>query len=300
VVLAEYAKAGVLLVDACMALKIPLVVHFHGVDAYHSEVLKTYGQYYKEMFLASQAVISVSTHMTQTLVALGACPNKIVQIPCGVDTDAFLPTPIVQSTETFLSVGRFESTKGMGDAIRAFAIAHKQRPGIKLRMVGDGSEMMACRDLVKALGIEDSVIFTGILDHAMVREEMRAARALLHCATLPPTGDQEGTPVAILEGAATAIPVLATKVGGIPEAVIHQVTGLLSEPGDIKSVAANIQLIASDVRLASELGANGRTHVFENYSMARQSAKLQQTLREIVQRKSSLTPNASPSHDYPI
>ncbi len=94
------------------------------------------------------------------------------------------------------------------------------------------------------------------------------------------SGDREGTPVAILEAAASGLPVVATRHAGIPEAVIHGETGLLAGGLDMEAMAEHIAAMAADAVLAEALGRRARQHIGVNYSMARSVAGLNTILRK--------------------
>jgi glycosyltransferase involved in cell wall biosynthesis len=94
------------------------------------------------------------------------------------------------------------------------------------------------------------------------------------------SGDREGTPVAILEAAASGLPVIATRHAGIPEAVIHGETGLLVDELDIEAMAEHIAVLATDAGLAGALGRRARQHIRVNYSMAKSVQGLNTILRK--------------------
>ena len=87
VVLAEYGPTGVFVREACVVAGVPLVVHFHGFDAYIHTVLEAHREGYRRMFAAAAALVTVSKHMSEQLVALGAPPHKVVYNPYGIEID---------------------------------------------------------------------------------------------------------------------------------------------------------------------------------------------------------------------
>ncbi|WP_081478075.1 glycosyltransferase [Achromobacter arsenitoxydans] len=282
VILAEYAKAGVLMMRAAESLGIPLVVHFHGVDAYHEAVLGTFGRHYGELFSIADSIVSVSQHMTHQLAMLGAPARKIITIPCGVDDGWFHVSRTTPATPVVLTVGRLESTKGTLESIRVFSQVRNKHDSAILRIVGCGSLLTNAQALVQELDLEKAVRFVGSVSHATVRAEMSAASVLLHCAQVTEKGDMEGTPVALLEAAAVGLPIVSTKVGGIVEAVIDGVTGLLCDADNLPSTANALCGLIEDETLARNLGANGKKHVFSNYLASHQCALLSSVLASAI------------------
>src|SRR5262249_12100803 len=112
VVLAEYGPTGVSVMDACRYARIPLVVHFHGFDAYHFPTLGKYGRAYQRMFSAAVALVAVSHDMEQQLIALGAPSEKVHYVPYGVDPSIFYGANPLSSEPLFVAFGRFVNKKG--------------------------------------------------------------------------------------------------------------------------------------------------------------------------------------------
>ena len=90
---------------------------------------------------------------------------------------------------------------------------------------------------------------------------MQTARAFVQHSMTAPSGDSEGTPVAILEASASGLPVIATNHGGIPGAVLDGVTGYLVDEGDIEAMSERMRKLAQEPELAGVLGAAARAHV---------------------------------------
>ncbi|MBK8338984.1 MAG: glycosyltransferase [Flavobacteriales bacterium] len=93
VVLAEYGPTSAAMYPVCREAGIPLVAHFHGVDAYHQDVLAKHAKSYPEMLKGASAVIGVSKEMVRQLVSLGAPAERTHHISCGVDVGAFRAVP---------------------------------------------------------------------------------------------------------------------------------------------------------------------------------------------------------------
>ena len=268
-VLAEYGPTGVQLLEACTAVGVPLIVHFHGYDASLEAVVKYNADGYRRMFQQAAALIVVSEPMRDLLLAMGAPADKLHLNVYGVDTELFRGTDPGRNPPTFLTAGRFVEKKGPHLTLLAFAEAHRKVPRICLRMVGDGALRPICEQLTRALELQNAVTFLGTRTHDLVAEEMRGARAFLQHSIRASDGDCEGTPVAILEAQASGLPVIATRHGGIPGVVIDGRTGFLVSEQDVKTMAERIAQLAEDGPLATTLGTAGRGRVLESFTMER-------------------------------
>jgi colanic acid/amylovoran biosynthesis glycosyltransferase len=277
VALAEYGSLGAEVTDPVFDLKIPLVVHFHGADASFKPTLEELKYSYLNMFSKSKFIIAVSTSMVTRLLNLGAPKEKIVFNCYGVDTSKF-KVGEDKGKEHILSVGRFVEKKAPHLTILAFAIAHKKNEGLKLKMVGNGALLNTCKQLVKALNIEHAVDFLGVQSPDMISELMSKSFCYIQHSVIAETGDAEGTPLAILEAGASGIPVLSTRHEGINDVVQEGVNGFLVEEFDIIGMAANIDKLTNDKKLAASLGENARIVASEKYNLNRHISALNDVL----------------------
>jgi len=273
-VVAEYGTTGIRVMEICRQLGIPLIVHFHGSDASKHEVLKEYSYSYSILFHRAAAIVAVSRAMQEKLVHMGAPEDKVHYNPYGVDCQLFKLADPAGSRPVFVSVGRFVDKKAPHLTLLAFADVRRVFPDARLRMIGDGPLLGACKDLGVALGIDDAVTFLGAQPHAIVREEMQQSRCFVQHSVEATSGDSEGTPVAILEAGATGLPVISTRHTGIPDVVIDGQTGFLVDERDTKTMAAHMLRMVHDPELARKLGAAARYRIESNFSMERSIRKL--------------------------
>lgn len=274
VVLAEYGMAGVLVMEACRQASIPLFVHFHGFDASVESVLEKQRDNYKSLFNTCAGIIVPSRAMKNQLHSLGAPLTKIFCNPYGVDCNLFKAAAVEHSPPVFLAVGRFVEKKGPHLTILAFAQILKAVTEARLRMIGEGSLLGPCQDLVHALGIEEAVTFLGAQPHEHVREEMQRARVFLQHSVQARNGDSEGTPVSIIEAGASGLPVVSTRHAGIPDVIVEEETGFLVDERDVAGMAHYMQLLAEDSQFASRIGRAARQHIQAEYSMEQSISRL--------------------------
>lgn len=240
VVLAEYGYSGAEVVRVCKRLGLPLLVHFHGGDAYHFETIKRYRDRYKEMFKYSSSVFAVSMDMKQQLINLGCPQEKIIYNPYGPDYGFFTIKPSYES-KTFLSVGRFVDKKAPYFLILAFARIADRYPEAKLYMAGDGYLLQTCNDLVNYYDLTAKIIFVGVLSSKEVMDYMAKSFAFIQHSKVALSGDTEGTPVAIIEAQAAGLPVIATHHAGITDVIVNEETGFLVNENDVEAFVKQME-----------------------------------------------------------
>jgi glycosyltransferase involved in cell wall biosynthesis len=280
VVLAEFGPSGVRVLPACKRLGIPLVVVFHGFDAYRTSTLERWGPAYPELFAYASTIVAVSEPMKRQLVALGAPTEQLIVNPCGVDCDTFCGASPKDAPPALLAVGRFVEKKAPHLTILAFHKALREVPEAHLHIVGHGHLHGACQAIVDALGIRSNVTMHGILNSPQIRSLMVTSRAFVQHSIRSTDGDSEGTPVGILEASAAGLPVISTLHAGIPDAVVNKLTGLLVEEGDVNGMGAHMADLLTQPARAHDLGIRAREHMLNRYSMPERI----QTLIEAIER----------------
>jgi len=275
-VLVEYGNHSHKLLPVLMKLKIPVVPIFHGFDASVYKVIEEC-ENYQDVFRVSHRVICVSKKMKNTLVGLGCSAEKIVYTPCGPN-DMFFTLQPDFTKDQFVSIGRFVDKKAPYFSILAFHIVLKKYPKYVLKMGGDGPLLNTCKNLVKHLGIQNNVKFLGVISPEELKNELIISKGFIQHSITAENGDQEGTPVAVMEANAAGIPVISTYHAGIPDVIIHDQTGLLSEEKDVEDMAQNIIKIIENKDLAIQMGKRGRQRIEENFNMRIHISKIQATL----------------------
>jgi len=284
VVLAEYGMVGAMVTEACRLARVPLIIHFHGADAYYKKNIDEYAVLYKKAFAYASAVIAVSKDMVGKLISLGAPADKIFNASCGVDTANFSQIDISDSKSNFLFVGRFVEKKSPQSLVKAFKIVNNKLPDAKLWMVGDGPLFEETKALVMQLGLSDNITLTGVLKTGQIKVLMKQMRCFVQHSVTAANGDSEGTPVTVLEAASSGLPVVATRHTGIKDAVIDGTTGFLVDEFDINSMAEKMIIMAESPQLAAQFGEAGRAHMISNYQMDDRINLLNQIIKDSIKR----------------
>lgn len=230
------------------------------------------------------AVVAISEDVRRKLVAGGVRAQRIRVIRSAVEPPAGLPGGAGREAarrrfgatdEAVIAVvAALERRKGQDVLLRALA---ELAPGGKRFLClfcGGGSEREALERLAAELDLAASVRFLG--EQRQVADVLAAADLFV----LP--SRHEGLGVAILEAMAMGLPVVATSVGGIPEAVVNGRTGLLIPPENPSALASAIGDLLGQPDRARELGARGRDRILEQFTMERMAAEYQSLYEEIT------------------
>ena len=271
--LANYGPLGANIYEACLAESIPYSVVFLGFDAAEKKALANYGTRYATYLPHAKAIICVAESMCSTLESIaGPLPNLHV-IPCGVDTSKFIPgTP--RDGFNVISVARFAEKKGSLKSIQAFELLLKDFPEAQLRMVGDGPLWEEAKEYVSAHGLSGNIHFLGAMGQSDYLPLLQESNVFIQHSVLTPSGDSEGTPVAILEASACGLAICSTLHAGIPDAVKEGKTGLLVEEHDVEGMASALKDFAKDLEKTRLMGVAAREHMEERYDVVKLSAKI--------------------------
>jgi glycosyltransferase involved in cell wall biosynthesis len=184
-------------------------------------------------------------------------PGIIHIVPLGLDLGELLalaPERRGSASEfVFGYVGRFVPIKNVPALVEAFARVHAHRPRTRLLLAGEGETMPQVQALVRQLSLVDAVELCGW------RHDLTDIYASIDALILGSWN--EGTPVSVIEAMAAALPVVATRVGGVPDVVAEGRTGLLVEPGSVEQLAAAMRTLADDGQARRRIGLAARESV---------------------------------------
>jgi glycosyltransferase involved in cell wall biosynthesis len=209
-------------------------------------------------------------------VMLERCPSARVEVVhCGVDVERYAWHDLGgRAPDRVVCVASLFAKKGHADLIDALALLAERRPGVVLELVGDGPERDRIVRRARERGVERRVSLLGARSSEQVRATLAEARAFALPSVRLPSGRMEGIPVALMEAMATGVPVVATRLSGIPELVEDGVTGVLVEPHDPEGLAAALERLLADDELAVELALNARRLVERSFSLKVEAGRL--------------------------
>ena len=209
------------------------------------------------------------TEHNRTHLAAIAPAAKVLRMYHGVDTHRLQPPARAHGAghePLILSVGRLRAKKGFHTLIEACALLRTAGIRFRTQIVGYGPERAALSAAIARYRLDEMIELTGRLDHdEVVRRYGDAELFVLPC-TIVADGDRDGIPNVLLEAMATGLPVVSTKVSGIPELVADGENGLLVRPDDATALAAAMRRLLDDDALRARLGAAARATVTAHFT----------------------------------
>jgi phosphatidylinositol alpha-1,6-mannosyltransferase len=263
---------------------VPFSVIVHGMDA----ALAMTGSSFKRararrVLHEAEGVITNSAYTANLLKGLGVPEEKttvirpsphfsLETVVAGGAVSAWKSKHGWSGRYVLLSVCRLVERKGVADVVRALAsLPALGRPA--LAIASDGPERATLEKLIEELGVSEDVRFLGDLSH----DDLKIAYAACDVFVMVPKSlgaDVEGFGIVYLEASLFGKPCIGSRSGGVPEAVLHEETGLLVPPGDVPALAAVILRLRDDATLAKRLGENGRRRVLHEFGWSRQARSL--------------------------
>jgi len=272
-------------------LDVPLVVTFHGFDVtMKEEYARKYSYEYRRYLRWKRRIqregslfIAVSEFVRERLIRQGFPSEKILVHYVGVDTNLFKPDLTISRTPTVLFVGRLVENKGCDFLIRAMTLVQRDIPDASLVVIGNGPlrtqlEQMASTQI-------RNYQFLGARNQSEVRLWMNRAKVFSVPSFTTSRGTSEGFGLVFAEAQAMGLPVVSFATGGIPEAVAHDVTGLLTGERDVKGLADNIHRMLNDELLWAQFSLAAQKRARELFSLREQTAKLEYIYDRLLMRQ---------------
>lgn len=239
-------------------------------------------RHFTKRVLSSADLVYAVSHDIQNRILgdFGIASSKIRYFPFGIDTDLFAPEPDSRKNSKD-TIGVF-SNRGFflvydnATLVRGFALAYKEEGRLRLTLKGEGPEEMSVRNLAASLGLSEVVSFRKKTDYTEVPQDYREADIFIT------TARSDGTPVSVLEAMASGLPCIAPRVGGIPEWIEHNKTGLLIQPGSPELVAEALRKLAAEPALRIRLGSAAREMIVKNGQWNSLMAQAEKDYQELV------------------
>lgn len=229
----------------------------------------------KRRIEAAAAVVAVSDYNARYLSELApSAADRIVRVDYGIDLSVFAPAPPPPLPLTILSVARLEEKKGLDTLLEACALLRDRGTTFQCRIVGEGKLREALEALIEEHRLGDRVSLLGALAHADVLAEYRRAHLFALPCRIAPNGNRDGLPNAILEAMACGLPVVATTVSGIPEAIEDGRNGLLVSQDDATALGEALASLIDDEDRRLRIGRAARESVDPRFGLDRASTKM--------------------------
>ena len=248
----------------------------------HANDLFERGWLLKEKVARSKFAVTISEYNKKFLIDHGADEDKIKVIHCGVDTASFsereekkLSNPPILG-----ALGRMVEKKGFDVLISACDILKKEGVGFKLQIAGGGPLKSDLEYLARKLDVMDTIDFIDSISHEDVPDWIKSLDIFVLPCKKDKYGDMDGIPVVLMEAMLSGVPVITTRISGIPELVVDGLTGLLSEPNNAISLAKKIKLLILDYKLRHKFIENGVSKIKFEFELSSNVKQLSNFLSE--------------------
>ena len=250
-----YGHKAVKYLDMLLKWGGPFVVSFHGVDVVKFVDKPGYLAELQRVFSHARLVLARSRSLLDRLRELG-CPEEKLRLnrtPIPLDNIEFHQRSApADGAWQLVQACRLIPKKGLYTTLQALPTVIKKFPKVKFILCGTGPEEKRFAEKVRELGLQEHVIMTGWMNQPDLIRTCQQGHIFLHPSEMTVSGDQEGVPNSMLEAMASGLPVVATRHGGIPEAVTHGIDGLLVEEKEAAALAqALCTLMSEPDRLAT-------------------------------------------------
>jgi len=278
---------------------IKYVVAAYGSEIFDDQVtwrraVKRLFRVWKDYMLQRAALVLPVSHYTRKRLVEAGVSTPMMVLNSGVDTEVFRPgpkSPLLMSrlgldpaAIILLTVGRLDLHKGHDVVICALPLVLKEVPQVVYVIVGEGLERRRLEQLVDSLGLSGHVKMVGGAEEADLVDYYNLCDLfVMPSREIPGRLDLvEGFGIAFLEAGACGKPVVGGNSGGVPDAVLDGVTGLLVDPLDPQAIARAVVRLCKDRDYAKQLGQNGRRRCEEELNWTSLSTKLHRALSEIA------------------
>ncbi len=253
---------------------IPYSFTAHGSDIHRDQTML------REKVAEAAFALPISSYNRDVIMRAcnGRYGDKLLVVHCGVDTDLF--SPLSENGDhpkldkfTIICIGTLHEVKGQAYLIEACRLLREQAIDLDCLFVGDGPDMATLQRLVDTHELHDIVHFKGRRTRAGILALLANVDVLVAPSVPSRDGRREGIPVVLMEAMACGLPVVASRLSGIPELIDDDQSGLLVSPGDVPGLAKAIRVLHDDESLRRRLGEAGRTKVEQEFSLYRNTAK---------------------------
>jgi len=225
----------------------------------HANDLFERGWLLPQKITRSQFAVTISEFNKEYLCSLGGDGEKIHVVRCGVNSDTFAARPFNPCTPPYTigTLGRMVEKKGFDILLRAAMILHENNVEFELLIAGSGPLEDYLKKLSQQLALDRVVYFVGSLPHKDVPPWLKTLDLFVLPCQKDKNGDMDGIPVVLMEAMLSGIPVVSTKLSGIPELIGHGKEGILAEPKSPESLASAIWRLLDDDALQCKCVGSG-------------------------------------------
>lgn len=223
----------------------------------------------KQKAVRAKQLITISEFNKSYLTKQGIPEDRISIVRCGVSFESAEPEPVPGEQDIYRvgTLGRLVEKKGIDTLIRSCALLRDRSIPVKLEICGDGPLGPELEAIAQECEFEDHVEFLGSISHSEVADWLKRQHLFVLACKTDAQGDKDGIPVVLMEAMSQSVPVVSTRVSGVPELVVHGHTGLLAEPDDPEDLAKQMNLLLGSDEERRRLAENALEHVESEFSM---------------------------------
>jgi glycosyltransferase involved in cell wall biosynthesis len=204
--------------------------------------------------------------------------GKVFRVFNGVAADGFLPRAAPAAPPRIISVGRYVEKKGFGDLIEACRLLRTRGLDFVCEIIGGGPLETALGAQIAAAKLEQHVHLLGPRSQSEVRRKLAEARIFVLACVPEKEGGSDNLPTVIMEAMLSSLPVISTRLAGVPEMIEHGRDGLLVPPGSPADLAEAMEKLLADPGTAAALGREGRVAAEEKFVVERTTRALKHLL----------------------
>jgi glycosyltransferase involved in cell wall biosynthesis len=255
----------------------------YSFSAHAKDIFAQDPEWLREKIARAKFVVTCTEHNRAFLEQLGGASSRVFRCYHGVQPTHFVPSQRPSRTSPrLLSVGRLVPKKGFGVLLQSLAMLKQRGTSFRCTIVGGGPLGGPLRDQIRALGLEGQVELLPPMSQAELIEHYRTADLFVLACEVQGDGDRDGIPNVIVEALAMEIPVVSTRVSGIPECVEDGVNGILVPEKDPRALADGIARLLAEPELARAYGRAGRRKIESEFDALRNVKAIDAALRESI------------------
>jgi glycosyltransferase involved in cell wall biosynthesis len=255
-----HAAIGSVIAKRCKA---PLILNSHGAEFAMARKMWWVKAWLRRSLLGGDLLLANSSDTANHIRALSG--REAIVLPYGSTVPDRFAEHLQNAVPRVLFTGRLIERKGVEYLIRAIPRILARRP-VKVVITGNGDQKVRLEAMTASMGLGDAVQFLGFVSLEQLDEEYAACDVWVNPAIVDSRGDTEGLGVGAIDAYSHGKPVVASAVGGIPDAVVHRETGLLVPEKDENALADGILEIVNNPKWGAKLGQQGREFASRKFS----------------------------------